>query len=115
MFEAPSNAAAVDRIARMLTGAQVEPGIVAAGRAARILWSVPGEADAVTVLRSATAFNLAYLIAERGFDRLRICGGAPCADVFLDVSRPGAQRFCGARCATRTRVAAHRARQGRRA
>lgn len=110
VFEAASPASAGERIAAMLAGARLEPVMIASRKGSRLDWSIPVEVGVVLALRSAVAFNLAYLVAERGFDRLRICGAAPCADVFLDVSRPGGQRFCGPRCATRTRVAAYRAR-----
>jgi predicted RNA-binding Zn ribbon-like protein len=77
----------------------------------RIEWSVDDSVPLVEALRSAVAISAAHLATEYGFDRLRTCGADPCADVFLDVSKRGEQRFCGPRCATRVRVAAHRARQ----
>lgn len=110
VFAADSQMAAVDRVAILLTRARVEPSLAKSGNGAHIVWQIPPGLGIVPALRSATAFNLAHLIAERGFDRLRVCDAAPCADVFLDVSKPGGQRFCGTRCATRTRVAAHRLR-----
>jgi predicted RNA-binding Zn ribbon-like protein len=70
--------------------------------------SSAGEFDAF--LRSAVAINLANVVTRFGFERLRVCNARPCQDVFLDLSKKGEQRFCGPQCATRTRVAAYRAR-----
>ena len=77
----------------------------------RLEWSLDTSLDLAEALRSAVAVSAAHIVTEFGFERLRVCGADPCADVFLDVSKRGEQRFCGPRCATRVRVAAHRARQ----
>ena len=63
-------------------------------------------------LASEGAFGLAAAIAEGGFDRLRICGGHKCLDVFVDVSRNRSRKFCSPHvCGNRASVAAYRARQ----
>src|SRR5262245_22311846 len=43
------------------------------------------------------------------------CGAAGCARLFVDQPRNRSRRFCGNACASRTTVAAHRARQRRQA
>jgi predicted RNA-binding Zn ribbon-like protein len=66
--------------------------------------------DPMDALSVAAATELARLIAERGFEDLKICAASPCRDVFVDYSRNGSRRFCGLACANRHRVAAHRRR-----
>jgi predicted RNA-binding Zn ribbon-like protein len=59
-----------------------------------------------------TAMALSVVIAADGFDRLRICEGDRCADVFVDGSRNNSRRFCSPSvCGNRASVAAYRARQ----
>ncbi len=68
------------------------------------------EADWTTWLSARTALALALVIADGGYARLRVCAAPDCAVVLLDASRNHTRRFCTPTCATRTRVAAHRAR-----
>lgn len=70
----------------------------------------PGDATWGSWLAARTALALALVIAEGGFERLRVCAAHDCAVVLLDTSRNHTRRFCTPTCATRTRVAAHRAR-----
>jgi predicted RNA-binding Zn ribbon-like protein len=111
LFEADTQAAAIRSLNELLDGARVNMNVVKERAASRIVWTVDTTVDLAEALRSAVAVSVAHLVMQFGFERLRVCGGTPCADVFLDVSKRGAQRFCGPRCATRVRVAAHRARQ----
>jgi predicted RNA-binding Zn ribbon-like protein len=63
-------------------------------------------------LAAHTAAGLAIVIAEEGFDRLKICEGARCKDVFVDMSKNRSRRFCSAEvCGNRASVAAYRRRQ----
>ncbi|MEU6075982.1 CGNR zinc finger domain-containing protein [Micromonospora sp. NPDC047074] len=50
-------------------------------------------------------------MCERGINRLGVCAEPRCRTAFLDDSSNRVRRFCSARCATRTHVRAHRARQ----
>jgi predicted RNA-binding Zn ribbon-like protein len=111
LFEAESQAAAAASLNELLEGARVNMGVIKERAGTRIAWNVDTTVELAEALRSAVAVSAAHLVTQFGFERLRVCGGTPCADVFLDVSKRGAQRFCGPRCATRVRVAAHRARQ----
>jgi predicted RNA-binding Zn ribbon-like protein len=40
-----------------------------------------------------------------------VCADARCGNVYLDTSSNCCRRFCSERCATRSHVAAHRARK----
>jgi predicted RNA-binding Zn ribbon-like protein len=111
LFTAQSQAEATQCLNALLRGARVQMAIARERGGARIAWSVDESIALADALRSAAAVSAAHLATEFGFERLRVCGADPCADVFLDVSKRGEQRFCGPRCATRVRVAAHRARQ----
>jgi len=110
VFEAPSERAAVRAINALLDTA--EPALrLVGGPAPHLQWNTRPVDNLSVMLRSAAAINLAFAAARHGFERLRVCAALPCRDVFVDVSKGGERRFCGVKCATRTRVAAFRARQ----
>jgi predicted RNA-binding Zn ribbon-like protein len=111
LFTAESPGKATEILNGLLDKARVNMQLRRDKGGARIDWSLDSSEPLVEALRSAVAVSAAHLATDFGFERLRVCGADPCADVFLDVSKRGEQRFCGPRCATRVRVAAHRARQ----
>lgn len=111
LFETDTQTGALQRLNDFLDGARARLSIVKEKGALKLEWKADPSVDLLDSLRSAVAVNLAHIVSEFGFERLRVCRAQPCIDVFLDVSKRGEQRFCGPRCATRTRVAAHRARQ----
>ena len=63
-------------------------------------------------LLASGALALAVLLASAGHDRppFGTCDAADCRMCYLDSGRGGGRRYCSPRCATRTRVAAFRAR-----
>lgn len=71
-------------------------------------WSVADEGPAV--LASAAVALRAHL-AGPGPDRLGVCAGSRCADVYVDVSPGGRRRFCSVTCQNRARIAAFRSRR----
>jgi predicted RNA-binding Zn ribbon-like protein len=62
-------------------------------------------------LAASGAMALALLIAEHGIEALGRCQAPGCAHVLLRTGPGPARRFCDSACASRTRVAAYRARQ----
>lgn len=73
---------------------------------------VPGGAPLKNWLTAYTAMGLATVIAEEGFDRLKVCASDTCNDVFVDQSKNRSRRFCSAEvCGNRSSVAAYRQRQ----
>lgn len=63
-------------------------------------------------LGAYAAMGLAMVIASEGFDRLKVCQGDRCEDVFVDRSKNRSRRFCSAEvCGNRSSVAAYRKRQ----
>lgn len=67
------------------------------------------------VLRAVISVGTALHLTTRGMHRLARCAagevpGDPCANVVVDVTRNGRQRYCSVRCANRDAVRRHRAR-----
>lgn len=58
-----------------------------------------------------SVISLASAVSQFGYSRLRICEADPCRDAFIDTSKKGSRRFCGAKCASRWHVAAFRDRR----
>ncbi|GAA1588569.1 CGNR zinc finger domain-containing protein [Kribbella hippodromi] len=61
-------------------------------------------------LAATTALGLATFVAGHGFGALGVCAAVDCERVFANPAERRPRRFCTPRCATRTRVAAHRSR-----
>ncbi|MBO0844769.1 MAG: CGNR zinc finger domain-containing protein [Nocardioides sp.] len=57
------------------------------------------------------AAGLAMALGTPDAGRLGVCRADRCDRVYLDTSRNGGRRFCSTRCQSRTKSAAHRARQ----
>lgn len=57
------------------------------------------------------AAGLAMALGTPDAGRLGVCSADRCDRVYLDTSRNGGRRFCSTRCQSRTKSAAHRARQ----
>jgi predicted RNA-binding Zn ribbon-like protein len=60
---------------------------------------------------AGAVWGLAVWLCEYGSARFGICADDRCGNVYLDTSSNNCRRFCSERCATRSHVAAHRARK----
>jgi predicted RNA-binding Zn ribbon-like protein len=60
---------------------------------------------------AGAVWGLSVWLCEYGSARFGICADARCGNVYLDTSSNNCRRFCSDRCATRSHVAAHRARK----
>ncbi len=60
---------------------------------------------------AGAAWGLAVWLCEFGSNRFGVCADERCGNVYLDTSSNCCRRFCSERCATRSHVAAHRARK----
>jgi predicted RNA-binding Zn ribbon-like protein len=60
---------------------------------------------------AGAAWGLAVWLCEYGSARFGVCADERCGNVYLDTSSNNCRRFCSERCATRSHVAAHRARK----
>lgn len=56
-------------------------------------------------------WGLAVWVCSYGSARFGVCADDQCRNVYLDTSSNNCRRFCSERCATRSHVAAHRARK----
>jgi predicted RNA-binding Zn ribbon-like protein len=60
---------------------------------------------------AGAVWGLAVWLCEYGSSRFGVCADERCGNVYLDTSSNSCRRFCSERCATRSHVAAHRARK----
>jgi predicted RNA-binding Zn ribbon-like protein len=60
---------------------------------------------------AGSVWGLAVWLCEYGSARFGVCADERCGNVYLDTSSNNCRRFCSERCATRSHVAAHRARK----
>lgn len=73
---------------------------------------VAGRGGSVCADRLAGAvWGLAIWLCQHGSSRFGVCADERCGNVYLDTSSNCCRRFCSERCATRSHVAAHRARK----
>ena len=62
---------------------------------------------------ASTGLFLASLVSQRQRLPGGVCAARDCERVFVDTAHGSGRRYCSRRCATRTRVAAHRRARGR--
>ncbi|MFI8253114.1 CGNR zinc finger domain-containing protein [Streptomyces filamentosus] len=67
--------------------------------------------NATTGYAAICAMGLAFHLAKYGPGRFGLCQAPPCRNAYLDTTTNRSRRYCSDRCATRTNVAAHRARR----
>jgi predicted RNA-binding Zn ribbon-like protein len=60
---------------------------------------------------AGAVWGLAVWLCEHGSSRFGVCADERCRNTYLDTSSNSCRRFCSERCATRSHVAAHRARK----
>ncbi|MGY5882466.1 CGNR zinc finger domain-containing protein [Modestobacter lacusdianchii] len=69
------------------------------------------DADAVEQLTTTVAMGLSQVVVQHGWQRLGVCAAEGCGHVYVDTSRNASRRYCSNTCASRSTVAAYRARQ----
>jgi predicted RNA-binding Zn ribbon-like protein len=69
------------------------------------------DAPALEQLRTTVAMGLSHVVVQHGWQRLGVCSAEGCDDVYVDTSRNASRRYCSNTCASRSTVAAYRARQ----
>lgn len=69
------------------------------------------DAPVLEQLTTTVAMGLAQVVVQHGWQRLGICSAEGCDDVYVDTSRNASRRYCSNTCASRSTVAAYRARQ----
>jgi hypothetical protein len=69
------------------------------------------DADAVEQLTTTVAMGLSQVVVQHGWQRLGVCSAEGCGHVYVDTSRNASRRYCSNTCASRSTVAAYRARK----
>ena len=69
------------------------------------------EASVLEQLTTTVAMGLSQVVAQHGWQRLGVCSAEGCDDVYVDTSRNASRRYCSNTCASRSTVAAYRARK----
>jgi predicted RNA-binding Zn ribbon-like protein len=112
VFEAPGHETAAELLNRLLTSSRANPQLTNHDGNPWHLHYTPPRTPLGPRLAADTAMALAVVVAEEGFERLRVCEGKGCKDVFVDRSRNRSRRYCSPEvCGNRASVAAYRARQ----
>lgn len=112
VFDAKDQSTAVRILNHLLAESRARPELTSHdGEPLHLHYTSPGTPLAPRLAAEA-AMALSVLIVEGGFDRLRVCEGDRCVDVFVDESRNHSRRYCSPSiCGNRASVAAYRARQ----
>lgn len=112
VFQAEDHETAARLVNRLLTESRASPQLTNHDANPWHLHYTPPQTPLGPRLAANAAVALALVIAEAGFDRLRVCEGERCKDVFVDRSRNRSRRYCSPQvCGNRASVAAYRARQ----
>ena len=69
------------------------------------------DAPAVEQLTTTVAMGLSQVVVQHCWQRLGVCSAEGCDNVYIDTSRNASRRYCSNTCASRSTVAAYRARQ----
>lgn len=111
VFEAADAFAAVAHLNPLLAETRMAPHVsLHDGRPPHLHMDPPDSTD-VERLRANCLMGLAAVLCDGGRMRLGPCDADACDHVYVDTSRNARRRYCSDRCATRTHVAAHRARR----
>jgi predicted RNA-binding Zn ribbon-like protein len=69
------------------------------------------DAPALEQLTTTVAMGISQVVVQHGWQRLGVCAAEGCNDVYVDTSRNASRRYCSNTCASRSTVAAYRARR----
>src|SRR3712207_9041373 len=69
------------------------------------------DAPLLEQLTTTVAMGLSQVVVQHGWQRIGVCSAEGCDDVYVDTSRNASRRYCSNTCASRSTVAAYRARQ----
>ena len=100
----------IERLNELLTHARPRPYATAHDGELHLHYARP-EAPVLEQLTTTVAMGLSQVVAQHGWQRLGVCSAEGCDDVYVDTSRNASRRYCSNTCASRSTVAAYRARQ----
>ncbi|MBB5077895.1 CGNR zinc finger domain-containing protein [Nonomuraea endophytica] len=111
LFAAPSAGEAARLLNGLLAGAACPPRLTDHGGTTSWHLHVDRDDDAPWAewFLASSAMSMAVLLADHQRVPAGLCASATCGRPFLDTSGGSPRRYCSPRCATRERVAAHRA------
>jgi CGNR zinc finger/Putative stress-induced transcription regulator len=69
------------------------------------------ESSVLEQVTTTVAMGLSQVVVEHGWQRIGVCSAEGCGNVYVDTSRNASRRYCSNTCASRSTVAAYRARQ----
>jgi predicted RNA-binding Zn ribbon-like protein len=69
------------------------------------------DAPVLEQLTTTVAMGLSQVVIQHGWQRVGVCSADNCDNVYIDTSRNASRRYCSNTCASRSTVAAYRARQ----
>jgi predicted RNA-binding Zn ribbon-like protein len=107
---AGSQAEVLARLNELLSRARPRPYATDHDGELHLHYAAPGT-PALEQLTTTVAMGLASVVAQHGWERLGICSAEGCEHVYVDTSRNASRRYCSNTCASRSTVAAYRARR----
>jgi predicted RNA-binding Zn ribbon-like protein len=107
---AQSQAEVIDRLNELLSRARPRPYATDHDGELHLHFARP-DASALEQLTTTVAMGLSQVVVQHGWQRLGVCSAEGCANVYVDTSRNASRRYCSNTCASRSTVAAYRARQ----
>ena len=105
------DAEAVSELNALLEAFPVQPRISGHGASDWHMHVTSRGASVSAEYLAGAVWGLSVWLCEYGSARFGICADERCGNVYLDTSSNNCRRFCSERCATRSHVAAHRARK----
>ena len=106
----PGEDAFVDRLAELLDAQDCRPHLTRHDGVPHLHFAPPG-APLPRWMGSLAVSGLVRYVCQSGRSRLRRCAASGCGRWYADTSRNSSRRYCSHACASRTTVAAHRARR----
>ncbi|MGY1604705.1 CGNR zinc finger domain-containing protein [Geodermatophilus sp. SYSU D00815] len=107
---AGSRAEVMDRLNELLSLARPRPYATDHDGELHLHYARP-DAAALEQLTTTVAMGLSQVVVQHGWQRLGVCSADGCDNVYVDTSRNASRRYCSNTCASRSTVAAYRARR----
>jgi len=107
---ADSQPAVLDRLNALLARAHPRPYATDHDGELHLHYAKP-DAPLLEQLTTTVAMGISQVVVQHGWQRLGVCSAESCDDVYVDTSRNASRRYCSNTCASRSTVAAYRARQ----
>jgi predicted RNA-binding Zn ribbon-like protein len=107
---ADSGTAVIERLNALLALASPKPYATDHDGELHLHYARP-DAGVLEQLTTTVAMGLSQVVVQHGWQRLGVCAAEGCGNVYVDTSRNASRRYCSNTCASRSTVAAYRARQ----